>query len=131
MYCGTDIIEVDRVKSSIESNDKFKERVFTQKEILDIDKCKTDVKYERYAGRFAAKEAIFKALSEILINNELTLDFNEIEIENITDYKRRPKVNILSVKVQELLNIKNIKIDISISHIKSTAVAMCVVSLKS
>ncbi len=128
MYCGTDIIEVERIKEAIEKNEMFKYKVFTEKEIQDIDKITSDTKYQRYAGRYAAKEAIYKAISKILIDNNVTIEFNNIEVENVEDFKRRPKVNILDSKVNKL--IANYDIDISISHVKETAIAMCIVSLK-
>lgn len=128
MYCGTDIIEVSRIKDAIIQNEKFKYKLFTEREINDIEKTKNDSKYQRYAGRFAAKEAVYKAISNILTDNSLTIEFKDIEIENIIDLKRRPRVNILNSEVNEL--IRKYDIDISISHIETNAIAMCIVSLK-
>lgn len=128
MYCGTDIIEVERVKEAILSNDNFKYKVFTEKEILDIDRIKNDTKYQRYAGRYAAKEAIYKAISKILVDNNALIEFKDIEIENVDDLKRRPKVNILNNNVSKLID--GYDIDISISHVKESAIAMCTVWLK-
>jgi len=128
MYCGTDIIEVSRIKEAIEQNDKFKYKVFTEKEIEDIDKISNDTKYQRYAGRFAAKESVYKAISKLLIDNDMTIEFKDIEIENITDFKRRPKVNILDSDVKKI--IAGYNIDISISHVKENAIAMCTICLK-
>lgn len=128
MYCGTDIIEVERVKEAILSNDNFKYKVFTEKEILDIDRIKNDTKYQRYAGRYAAKEAIYKAISKILVDNNALIEFKDIEIENVDDLKRRPKVNILNNNVSKLID--GYDIDISISHVKESAIAMCTVCLK-
>ncbi|MEG1705292.1 MAG: 4'-phosphopantetheinyl transferase superfamily protein [Clostridia bacterium] len=128
MFCGIDIIEVSRIKSALLENNNFKYKIFSKNEITDIDKIKSDVKYQRYAGRFAAKEAIYKAISKILIDNNLTIEFNEIEIENIETLKRRPKVNILNNKINKLLD--DYTIDISISHIEENATAICTVNLK-
>ena len=56
---GVDIIEIERVKKSIEETEgKFCERVFTQKEIEYCESKKAQ-KYQHYAARFAAKEAVF------------------------------------------------------------------------
>ncbi|MDD2376028.1 MAG: holo-ACP synthase [Clostridia bacterium] len=128
MYCGTDIIEVSRIKEAIEKSDKFKYKIFTEKEIQDIDKMSNDTKYQRYAGKFAAKESVYKAISKLLIDNGMTIEFKDIEIENVYDLKRRPKVNILVNEVKKIIDIYNI--DISISHVKENAIAMCVVSIK-
>ena len=64
--CGTDIIEISRVRESIErSGEAFLNEIFTQKEIEYCESKKSN-KYQHYAARFAAKEALFKALSHLL-----------------------------------------------------------------
>ena len=63
---GVDIIEVERIKQSIEElGEDFAHRVFTDKEIKYCEGKKVN-KYQHYAGRFAAKEAAFKAVSGLL-----------------------------------------------------------------
>mgnify|MGYP004536257793 FL=1 len=116
---GTDIIEISRVKESIEStNEKFCERVYTEKERKYCESKKMQ-KYQHYAARFSAKEAIFKAVSDEL-ENKFEINWKDIEILN--DEKGRPYVNILNNKIQ---NIEDI--DISLSHCKQYAVANAVV----
>ena len=116
---GTDIIEISRVKESIEStNEKFCERVYTEKEREYCENKKMQ-KYQHYAVRFSAKEAIFKAISDEL-ENKFEINWKDIEILN--DEKGRPYVNILNNKIQ---NIEDI--DISLSHCKQYAVATVVV----
>ena len=61
---GIDLAEVDRIQAALEhprSGRRFRDRVFTEKEIAYCEK-KRRGKYESYAGRFAAKEAVMKAL---------------------------------------------------------------------
>ena len=66
LTCGTDIIEINRIKEAIENlGDKFINRVFTEKEIKYCEE-KNVMKYQHYAARFAAKEAVFKAISKKL-----------------------------------------------------------------
>ena len=56
--CGIDIIEINRIKEVIQENEeKFLSRVFTKKEIEYCEKSNA-AKYEHYAARFAAKEAL-------------------------------------------------------------------------
>ena len=63
---GVDIIEINRIKQSIEeTNGKFCDRVYTQKEIEYCESKKLQ-KYQHYAARFAAKEAVLKAISQLL-----------------------------------------------------------------
>ncbi len=128
-FCGTDIIEVDRIEDAIENTKGFKENVYTENEIKDIDSIKCKMKYQRYAGRFAAKEAIYKAMSKILIENNINMGFLDLEIENIEDLNRRPRVNILNKEIIKVVEKLNMNIDLSISHIKETAVAMAVINI--
>ncbi|MBI4309665.1 MAG: holo-ACP synthase [Candidatus Omnitrophica bacterium] len=58
---GIDIIEIDRIQRAIERwGEDFLNHVFTPQEIAHAQKYKFP--YPHYAGRFAAKEAVFKAL---------------------------------------------------------------------
>ncbi|MDO4282078.1 MAG: holo-ACP synthase [Clostridia bacterium] len=127
IYCGTDIIEVERIQEAIENTKEFKENIFSQNEIDDIDSIKCQMKYQRYAGRFAAKEAIYKAMSKILVENNLNMSFLDVEIENVEDLRKRPRINILNPKIKEVIHDLDIEIDLSISHIKENAIAMAVV----
>lgn len=57
---GTDIIKIERLKRSMEANPRMAEKLFT---IAEIDYCEARAaKYQSYAARFAAKEAVMKAL---------------------------------------------------------------------
>ena len=117
IYCGTDIIEVERVKKAILNTPKFKEKIFTPTEIAYAE-TKSDVtKYQHYAGRFAAKEAVYKSISAIYPHIEL----GEIEIVNDISNLNRPKVIIHNKNFMEFA--KDFTIDVSISHIKEYASA--------
>ena len=111
---GVDIIEIERVKNSIEeTGGKFCEKVYTKSEIEYCESKKVQ-KYQHYAARFSAKEAIFKAIS-VDLKNKYDIDWKDIEILN--DESGRPYVNILKK------DIEIDSIDISISHCKEYAVA--------
>lgn len=113
--CGTDIVEIDRIKESIENlGDRFIKRVFTEKEIEYCESKKTQ-KYQHYAARFAAKEATFKALSK-KIKDKYEICWKDIEVEN--DKQGRPKLNVIGIDLKDVEDI-----DISISHCKLYAVA--------
>lgn len=120
--CGVDIIEIDRVKESIESlEDKFLNRVFTEKEIKYCESRKAQ-KYQHYAARFAAKEATFKAVSTNL-NDKYSICWKDIEV--INSESGRPVI-VLYHKIGEKIS----DIDISMSHCKQYAVANVVVNWK-
>ena len=58
---GIDLAEVARVRAAIERyGDKFVQRIYTEREIAYVERKAN--RYERYAARFAAKEAGMKAL---------------------------------------------------------------------
>ena len=120
--CGTDIIEIERIKDSIENtNNKFIDRVYTKNEIEYCESKKAQ-KYQHYAARFAAKEAVFKALSE-RIEDKYSICWKDIEI--INNSQGKPYVNLVSNYDKEIEQI-----DLSMSHCKEYAVANVVIVLK-
>lgn len=61
---GVDLIEIERIQKALQDpqiGTRFRNRVFTEKEIRYCE-TKQRGRYESYAGRFAAKEAVMKAL---------------------------------------------------------------------
>lgn len=131
IYCGTDIVEVERIKLAINNNAKFKTSIFSKREIEEIELVSNDsIKYQRYAGRFASKEAIYKALSKILIEEKLYISFLDVEILNDENFRERPYVNIINKKLRDMAIDKQIKIDLSISHVKDNAIAMVIVYIE-
>lgn len=120
--CGVDIIEIDRIRDSIEDiGEKFLKRVFTDREIeyCESKKCQ---KYQHYAGRFAAKEAAFKAISTEL-DDKYSVCWKDFEVVN--DEQGRPQINITNINTEEIESI-----DVSISHCKLYATANVVVVYK-
>lgn len=119
VLCGTDIIEISRIKQSIErTGETFLNIIYTPKEI-EYCESKRNAKYYHYAGRFAAKEAIYKAVSSLL-DNKFGISWHNAEILN--DENGNPKIKFLNI---EFKNIQSI--DISISHCKEYAVATVMV----
>lgn len=112
MKVGIDIIEVERVKE----DELFLNKLFTENEIKYINKFAN--KKERIAGFFCAKEAILKALDYPNMN------VKEVEISH--SKSGRPTVRFSGEA--ELFYLKNFSdIDISISHSKTIATAICIV----
>ncbi len=117
--CGTDIIEINRIKALVEdSEEKFIKKIFTQNEI-NYCESKNGAKYQHYAARFAAKEAVFKAISGAL-GSKYDIGWKDIELVN--DENGRPKINFINIKIEGLKQC-----DISVSHCKEYAVANVVV----
>jgi holo-[acyl-carrier protein] synthase len=113
---GVDITEVRRIRLAVEKwGDDFLNRIFTQAELKNA-KTKASF-YQHLAGRFAAKEAIFKAAGD----NQLS--WQDIQIDN--DKEGKPVCLFLNGRG------KNITACISISHVKTYAVANAIVTQKS
>jgi len=112
---GTDIIEVKRIMDSIEKyGENFIKKVFTSGEVEYCKKFKHSG--ERFAGKFAAKESVQKALMSIL--PETTFPLHQIEIQN--DEHGRPIV-ILQGSLEKFNHIYTL--ETSVSHIKEMATA--------
>lgn len=75
---GTDLIEINRIKEAINKYPKFLQKIYTSNEI-QYCQSKNINKYQSYASRFAAKEAVAKSL---YVGLGRFIFFNEIEILN-------------------------------------------------
>ena len=113
---GVDITEVRRLRQAVEKwGDGFLKRVFTEKE-LENAKTRGSL-YQHLAGRFAAKEAVFKALGDAQLN------WKDVQILN--DKQGRPYCKILNGRAKKL------DVYISISHVKTYATASAIITEKS
>lgn len=110
---GIDVIETERIKSAAERNPKFLSRIFTDGEIAYCDKRKKQ-KYQSYAARFAAKEAVKKALSP-------SIPWKQIEVAR--ERGGKPKI-VIGERYK--LKWESFDLTVSLSHIKSLAIAIVV-----
>ncbi len=116
---GTDIIEIRRIKEAIERHgERFIGRLFTEREKCYCQKHQDPT--PRYAGRFAAKEAILKALGKGF-NPEVK--WHEIEI--INDPHGKPEV-YLSDRLKKHFPLTHIFV--SISHCEDYATATAILT---
>ena len=114
---GIDIIEVDRIKNSIQKySDRFKKKIFTQKE---IDYCHSQAEpAKHFAARFTVKEAVLKCFGTGMTG---TILWKDIEIDKLNS--GQPVLN-LHGNGKKLFNQLNLKhIHISITHDKTYAAA--------
>ncbi len=110
---GCDIIEIDRIDNSIQKfGFSFLHHILSMQEI-EMYKSKGK-KSEFAAGRFAAKEAVSKALGTGIGRG---LGFTDIEI--IPDDLGKPHVYLKGEKADH--------IEISISHSRGNAIAVCII----
>ena len=113
---GVDIVLVDRINKILNSKKKsrFLSKIFSRNEISDSKNRQNQSEY--FSGRFAAKEAIKKALSSY--NKTNMYSFKSLEILNSESGK--PYV-LIGSKRQANINI-------SIAHDGNYAIAFCVVN---
>jgi holo-[acyl-carrier protein] synthase len=116
---GIDIIEIDRIKKSIEKyGDRFLNKVFTPEE---IKYCSSKFnKFQHFAARFAAKEAVYKALAS---GWQSGLRWKDIEIQN--DSAGMPSINA-SGKLKSFLS-DNTQLRISISHSENYVTSVAII----
>ncbi len=119
---GTDIIEVERIKSAIEKNKGFRLRVYTPGEI-DYCEKKSRSRYPSYAARFAAKEAVAKALAEGVGKN---VSLNEIELANRDSGAPYIKLYKGTADYGRKLKIREIKVSVSATQNFAVAFAMAI-----
>lgn len=124
VFCGTDIISVERIEKAItEIGETFVKRIYTEEEISYCESRRMS-RFQSYAARFAAKEAMYKALSP---ENLDYVSWHDLEIINKKNGKPVAK---LSGKLKEEAYQKGINdddIDISLSHDEAYAIATVVI----
>jgi holo-[acyl-carrier protein] synthase len=118
---GVDIIKIDRIKKSIEElGEPFLKKIYTGLEIEYCEKRKV-AKFESYAVRYAAKEAVSKAIGTG-IGERVSL--NEIQVEN--NNLGAPKIELFGNTLETAHNLGIDSFSLSLSHCKEYAVAFVV-----
>jgi len=117
---GVDIAEVGRIQGAIERHgETFLRRIYTDREREYCERFKN--KYERYAGRFAAKEAAMKALG-----TGWRRGVKWVDLEVVRETSGRPTLAIMgeAAKIAEQLGVKSVAL--SITHTESQALAQVI-----
>lgn len=117
---GTDIVEVERIRKSLEKNTSFRSLVFAEEEVAYCGKQGSG--YQSYAGRFAAKEAFFKALGTGWRGN---MAFHEVVVVN--DAQGKPSLKIKGETRKFLEAQGAYTLHISISHTAAYATATVII----
>ncbi|MEW6606372.1 MAG: holo-ACP synthase [bacterium] len=114
---GNDIIEISKIKKSIlSSNGAFLMRVFTDYEIKYCNSKKN--RYQHYAVRFAAKEALMKAIG---IGWQKGVKWKDVEVRN--GELGKPTLNLYG-KVKQLVDEMGVRnVLVTLSHCEEYAVA--------
>jgi holo-[acyl-carrier protein] synthase len=117
---GIDVAEVSRIQAVIEAQrERFLRRVYTLDEVAYCEQFKN--KYERYAGRFAVKEAAMKALGTGWSNGVRWVD-----VEVVRHPSGRPSLALKgqAKKIADTMGVKNILV--TISHTTEQAIAQVI-----
>ena len=117
---GVDIAEVGRVKAAIERHGEvFLRRLYTAREREYCERFKN--KFERYAGRFAAKEAAMKALG-----TGWSRGVRWVDVEVVREKGGRPTIALAgeAAKVADRLGVQHIAL--SITHTADQAFAQVI-----
>jgi holo-[acyl-carrier protein] synthase len=116
---GTDLAEVDRIQKAIERyGDRFIRRIYTPGEIAYV--ARKANKSERYAARFAAKEAGMKALG----TGAVGVRWQDFEVVNLPSGKPTLRFHGRAAQVAERLGVRGVTL--SITHTRAMAMAVVV-----
>ena len=114
--CGVDVVELARFRRALaRGGDAFLRRVFTAREVA-YAKARRRTTLLHLAGRFAAKEAVLKAVAQV--DPGRTLAMRHIEVRN--DRLGRPHIILHDRRVSAL------RIHVSLSHVETVAVASAI-----
>ena len=119
---GVDVVDVERMTFALERTPRIRQRLFTEAEIAYCEKYRFAERH--YAGRWAAKEAVTKALGCGLIQ------WNGVEV--MRKPRQAPTVRIFG-KIEKFANMVGVRedeISISITHSELSAVAVAIIRRK-
>ena len=117
---GTDLAEVPRVRAAIERHGtRFIERIFTPTEIAYVERKAN--RFERYAARFAAKEAGMKAIGTGWRHGVRWHDF---EVSNLPSGKPTLALHGVASVVAQRLGV--VQVSLSLTHTSEQAMAVVI-----
>lgn len=117
---GIDLAEVPRVRASIERyGERFLRRVYTEKEIAYVQRKAN--KYERYAARFAAKEAGMKAIGTGWRNGIRWQDFEVVNLPS-----GRPTLTFHGVAAEYARRLGVANVQLSLTHTADLGMAFVI-----
>src|SRR5579859_8040916 len=106
---GVDLAEVPRIRASIERfGSKFVDRIYTPAEIAYVERKAN--RFERYAARFAAKEAGMKAIGTGWKRGVTWQDF---EVANLPSGKPTLRLHGVAAEIAEKMGVKNVALSLT------------------
>ena len=116
---GVDLIEIERIRRALDRHPGFRERCFTEAERAYCDSRPNPAQH--YAGRFAGKEAVGKALGFGIAR---AFAWRDVEISG----RPKPAVALSGRVAGWAARLGAIRLDLSMTHSKALAAAVCVVA---
>jgi holo-[acyl-carrier protein] synthase len=117
---GIDLCEVARIRAAFERfGERFRNRVFTAPEIAYVEHKAN--RFERYAARFAAKEAGMKAIGT---GWKRGVTWHDFEVTNLPSGKPTLRFHGVAVRIAEALKVRNVSL--SMTHTAETAMAQVI-----
>ena len=113
---GTDLVEVQRIEKLLSEREDIQSNIFTLLEIRYSQR--KSYPFQRFAARFAAKEALFKALGTGLSGD---MDWRDVEVGN--ERSGKPVLRLLGKTAGKAHDIGVIGSFLSMSHTESYAIA--------
>jgi holo-[acyl-carrier protein] synthase len=114
---GVDLAEVPRIRASIERfGAKFIDRIYTASEIAYVERKAN--KYERYAARFAAKEAGMKAIGT---GWRMGVTWHDFEVANLPSGRPTLRLHGVAARFAGKLGVRNISL--SLTHTREFGMA--------
>ena len=123
---GVDMVYVPRMKSLVEGGESRAQKLFSQDELAYCKAKDGTWNFERMAARFAAKEAVLKAMGTGFANGLYLHDISVGKMENGEPYV------ILSAKAQEIFKkFGGVEMSISLTHENEYACAFVIATYES
>ncbi len=117
--CGVDVVELSRFRQALaRGGEPFMRRIFTAQEAA-YARARRPTMLLHLAGRFAAKEAVIKALSQVDPTRAPAM--NQVEVRN--DRLGRPSIVLHD---RPRARRKRVRLHISLSHVDTVAVASAI-----
>ena len=117
---GIDLCDVGRIRHAIERHGRrILDRVFTEREIAYADQRAN--RYERYAARFAAKEAAMKALG---MGWSGGIGWRDLEVTNLASGRPTLALHGKAAEIAEKLGVRNVSL--SLTHTANQAMAVVI-----
>jgi holo-[acyl-carrier protein] synthase len=117
---GVDLAEVDRIRAAIERHgQRFIERIYTPAEIAYVERKAN--RYERYAARFAAKEAGMKAIGTGWRHGVRWRDF---EVTNLPSGRPTLQFHGAASRFADSLGVRNIALSITHTAVQAMAIVI-------